>query len=362
MNKNWLQGIIPKFLYNFAAKFKKKLKTGKKTELALIIPVDNNILPAYLFIQENIEKVKKIYFIKIGKETEIINKEYVNRIIELNPTIKNISKFIRIPGDIEKGINKMDSYFKMNEEFIVFLQTVEPIISIMIYNFFSNKNNTVFFRILPNNIQMVNLKPGKLTGIKYRITVKEYFTLHGFTIERKRKHIRSENGAFFLYYKTKYSKYNFANPILGKLFDTKNYPKYNEVGFHNTISDWFEDYVYYRIKKDKELGEQYIYPASKIRPVSNESSCIECDVAFMLNNELFVGECKASMSNNPSSEFCYKLAAINVNFGFNVRQIMFTLESQYKLNEKITQRMQSLNIEFLRCREDFEKKVLHFKF
>jgi len=150
---------------------------------------------------------------------------------------------------------------------------------------------------------------------------------------------------------------------------------------HNSVTEmkdpgaWFEEYVYYRIKKEKSLDDGFIHSGVKIyRSKTNSDNDNEIDIVYTIDNELYIGECKISLNGAPGCDsgtklletYLYKLAAISIDFGLNVRQLFFTLH-RLKHNpsiqiEAVTRRMKILRLEVLIDRGDFNEKELPIKF
>ena len=139
----------------------------------------------------------------------------------------------------------------------------------------------------------------------------------------------------------------------------------NDKGFQ------FEREIFHRIKKEKQLQKGYIYGGIKLfRGDSEKINDNEIDVIWTDENQLFVGECKLSLSNPLVSaadyldQIMYKLAAISKDFGVQVNPYIFTKHkfTPKTFNESrmkaINKRLKILGIRGLLSEKDFKKQNL----
>jgi len=76
---------------------------------------------------------------------------------------------------------------------------------------------------------------------------------------------------------------------------------------------WLEEYAYYKIKEKLQLNEQSIGLGLLLQKANIQNTDNDFDVMFVLQNELYIVECKTShLINNKSqlSEYIYKLDAL----------------------------------------------------
>lgn len=96
---------------------------------------------------------------------------------------------------------------------------------------------------------------------------------------------------------------------------------------------WFEEYVFLRLKKQFGLDAGYVAKGVKIFRSAGQSNDNELDVVCMIDNALYVVECKA-LSKWVSAKvdgYLYKLAAVSKNYGLQVNSYLVTSHNMDKL-------------------------------
>ena len=123
---------------------------------------------------------------------------------------------------------------------------------------------------------------------------------------------------------------------------------------------WLEEYAYYKIKEKLQLNEQSIGLGLLLQKANIQNTDNDFDVMFVLQNELYIVECKTShLINNKSqlSEYIYKLDALRKEFGLYPKAFIYTLGNlpePEKLNQQnqIKDRLKFHNIKLL-TKENF---------
>ena len=95
--------------------------------------------------------------------------------------------------------------------------------------------------------------------------------------------------------------------------------------------DWFEEYIYYRLKQELSISEDNIKTGIIL---SKNNIPNEFDIIFLWNGSLYIIECKTSIINkaaedmNILNETIYKATAIQKNLGLYSKFFIFTLSSK----------------------------------
>ncbi len=135
---------------------------------------------------------------------------------------------------------------------------------------------------------------------------------------------------------------------------------------------WFEEYTYSLIKRQFHLCDEDIALSLKIyRNKVKTPNDNELDVAFMLDNALYVIECKVTMNGYNSTvphtveTYLYKLAAVSKDYGLVVNSYLFTLHKLSLLSSGsihgIEKRCKILGIRGIIGPEELSKDKLNIK-
>jgi hypothetical protein len=159
-------------------------------------------------------------------------------------------------------------------------------------------------------------------------------------------------------------------PLYGLTFTSENVNR-----IQDTKGAEFEAYITNRIKSEKGIKNGHIFRGVKIFRENETANDNEIDVMWTAENQIFVGECKVSLSppngrdsrENPVEyldEIMYKLSAISKDFGLRVNPYIFT---RHKISspvfnaervKAIEKRMKILGIKGLLGKEEISQKQL----
>jgi hypothetical protein len=119
--------------------------------------------------------------------------------------------------------------------------------------------------------------------------------------------------------------------------------------------EWFEEYVYYRLKRELNIPDNNIQTGITL---SKNNTTNEFDVIFLYNGNLYTIECKTSIIDkefNLMLETIYKVTALQKNLGLYSKSNIFTLSSKEnkEVREAHLERGKLFNINVF-CREDIE--------
>ena len=330
----------------------------------LVSLINDHIFPAYLFIKEMEGKYDRLLLVASHRSSVQVSRiEKTLRLAEGKTPQIVVSETDL--SDIKVALN--NHRFLPEDRFIVHLSYDTTVMSIGIFEYFSKYDNASFYFIPPGENIIKEIRTSHERPLKYRVNVWEYFTLHGVRIKPNEKLTYSAKHTYELYEQYKMAGYNKDYLEIMKIFDQMD--ETNKIYYGGV---WFEEYVYHRIKKEKGLADDCIYTGVKIfRSETDQENDNEIDIVFVLDNELYAGECKTSLSGVPGGksgsklleDYLYKLAAVTIDFGMNVRQLFFTLHQLKKLNlDSIKRRMKILQLEVLIGRDDFKKEQLPLSF
>lgn len=223
--------------------------------------------------------------------------------------------------------NLQGKNFSRDDKFLVNLTGGTKIMSIAVFqHFFKYQADYYYVPIGVNKIE--NVRTGEDLPLNYQLNVAEYLSLYGLKIETS---------------ETRYEE-------------------------NDDSGAEFEKYVFNRIKNDKRLSSEKLEIARGVKIYRDNNEKLndnEIDVMWILDNQLYVGECKVSLfkpklldsrnrliSNPPEylEEIMYKLSAISKNFGLRVNPYIFIkrgLESKFFSKERlksVKKRMKILGI------------------
>ncbi len=268
------------------------------------------------------------------------------------------------------------------------------LMSIGVYNFFARLGSAEIFYLMvgKNECDMVfPIKKSSKTKIVFRVNLKQYLKVYGVSFKEisfneKNQLLKPENETKELFKAfigdEKSTCFKIAEKIRKKFRGKKLSEKdmiYSEVirikhyGFKPSSAseiskketkyltgDWFEEYVYSKIKNHLKLDDDYIGVGLNLVKGDNPN---EYDVMFTTNNALTVIECKTDVSDKVDSDqekisdeekisylftnTLYKAATLKNEFGLRVNYYLFALNDFGKLNEDQLKRARQLDIKLV---------------
>ena len=275
--------------------------------------------------------------------------------------------------DVEEKLSKVD--FSGFERIIVNITGGTKMMSIAAYEFF-NKNYPdaeLWYKPIDKKDEFhICNNPNKTLKINYNLTVKEYLEACGIFEDRYtfKKPVFDES-----YCLNFYQSYNTNSKIRELTEKIRNTFRANDAPFSKKMKNekeidlsadvelleiktelnsidfpldkdtfllknkmefltggWFEEYVYYKVKKENNLSENSISLGVKLDPKSNDKERLkyfannDLDVVYVKNNEFYVIECKTNIKDKGLfTETVYKMAALRKYFGLSVKSILATL-------------------------------------
>ena len=151
----------------------------------------------------------------------------------------------------------------------------------------------------------------------------------------------------------------------------ENFTLINKKEIKYLTGDWFEEYVFFRLKQELSIDDNIKTGITLIK----NNILNEFDIVFLWNGSLYTIECKTSIKSKSGTEeeinilndTVYKATALQKNLGLYSKFSVFTLSSKEKNEVKEThvERGKLFNIDVF-CREDITDcqsiaKLFHLK-
>ncbi len=308
--------------------------------------LSDHLLPNFLFIKEMEGQYSDLLFVSTPQmemqekamhlEVALGRKEgSVRRIVVANDNYKEILDALRaeqLSGSVEYVVNITGGTKTM---------------SLAVHEYFCQFNASFVYVPIGKN-SYYDFSTDQTHSLDYRVSLNEYFTLYGLAYDYDNDLICDAQRPFNLFNEQKMSNFYLTEEL--RYAQKAPRPELRRY----LGGEWFEEYVYLRIKRDFNLRDEDIAKSVKIFRLSSTSNDNELDVVFVRDNALYVIECKVSMTGygkEPKSvvdEYLYKLAAISKDFGLRVNSYIFTLHQMWRFakatQENMSKRMRILGI------------------
>lgn len=315
----------------------------------LVSIISEHLIPNYLFIKEWEGRYDSLVFITT-KEMESAG--YSHRLEKALNLRSNSVKRIPVSEENLNAIKGKLNVYSWNTEdsYIVNITGGTKVMSIGCYDFFS-RFNSLFYYIPIGKNKIKDVLSSEDISINYRLTLSEYLTLYGLTAEY-------ESELTYPYERTRelFTKFKSTGFQRGKVEELRNAQILSESKDRKYFSGtWFEEYCYSITKREFLLSDNSIWFGVKLfRKDSGTENDNEVDVMFIVENELYVCECKMSLMKPGERDYdvlesyMYKLAAISKDFGLKVKPYILTLHKEthsiHNRRKSIEKRMNILGI------------------
>lgn len=366
--------------------------------------VSEQTLPNYLFVKEMYEQGDNIIWI-LTKDGEKALKPM--KYLE-DSLIKENHKKILLKEGGEEDVDYMTTLFKKEVldkvSYLVNLTGGTKLMSLVVYNFFKeNFTDTSFYYMPIGENKIININDATIIDIVYKVGVKEYLKLYGLEGRGTGDTYLDFEEAMFMYEKYKdiqrsdeiiklrgneeelkqlkitdgevrrLKRYrnNLSEIAISKLEDkdiiaflsqnnlpTKKYGMISSKDANYLTGGWFEDFVYYLIKKS--INPDDILHSITILKSGDRQSQNEIDVIYTKNNKLYVIECKTGIPNGEFNNIADKATAIKSLLGKNVESYFYTYLANIGTNDNmIQQRKEKLNKHGIRykCKPDIDDEL-----
>lgn len=337
-----------------------------KTYLVSIL--SQHLIPNYLLIKELEGRYDELIF--ITTETIIKNERhhYLEQALGLE---KGTVRCITITEDnhVKNKTILADEGFNTNDTFLVNLTGGTKMMSLAVYDLFQNTLEQTIFYYLPVGKNIIcKLNSEEIITIQHKLSIKSYFELYGITAQYSQPiahDFETPNQLFHRFRKVKFNRNQLEDIKYAQQQDTPEMRSFYAGG-------WFEEYCFYLFKKRYNLNDEQIATSVNIFREGSESSDNEIDIVMILNNELYVFECKVGLygykedSKDIIEKYLYKLAAISKDYGLQVKSYLLTLHyifTNFKsfsegTRENIRKRQQILGIKGIFDGDDFYRNKI----
>lgn len=341
--------------------------------------ISEQTIPNYLFIREFFQTGDCLLFIASQKYSKRI--EWI--IQTLNFTNVSVESIVFPEGGEERWVD-MESLLleKLSLEncYIVNLTGGTKYMSLLIQHVFEKFNSIFYYIPYPQN---VILEPSKNESIplKYRLNIQEYFSNYNVLFTEKKISKKEDYGDYFFnrfiggsldykiidllrFYR---DKKKIAIASIETCVPTEKRPRIEGLGeFLSNIKfsvaengflqrseieyltgGWFEEYMYYKIKKYINPQDIKLGVLIKRTEGTNQN---DLDVVFVFGNKLFVIECKTGiLGKRMFNETVYKATAIKeAVLGLSAVTFISSLVTE---DHELKEIAQNMGISY-KCRED----------
>lgn len=231
--------------------------------------------------------------------------------------------------------------FSGNEHYIVNLTGGNKLMMLACYHFFmQNSTNELFYLpIGEKTFQNLRSKDGRIVPVTSELTVWEYLTAYGIGFDAAESTLFDLSKAHSIMQLHRDKGFR----RIDVLHELKLQPDWSDELFYYD-GGWFEEYIFYTIKNTFQLSEAHIYLNVTFHPGEGiERNVNELDIVFVYNNELFIIEAKAQVSdyfdkvkqkygfsvadNKRLGQILYKMASINKGLGIRTQSLLLTLSN-----------------------------------
>ncbi len=348
--------------------------------------ISDQSIPNVQYLKE-FSPFDECYFISTLKMEEKNKSQYILDATE-TPKEKMVLKIVN-EEDYNDIIIKLNEISFVDEsEYFINCTLGTKIMSIAVFDFFKNKKNVhlLYTPIGTNKYKYI------LSGIekefKGKVSIKEYFACYGISIAKVGhclKNIDTSSNILKSFMNFTVKDFEIIDQIRERKINTNGKIKIIKgrdsgvnikdiMGLKELLSKikydtqseslskyevqyltggWFEEWVYNHIKFSLNLSTEEI----QLGVLCNNIADNDLDVVFLYRNDLFVIECKTTMSKELQQSTLYKSGALIDKFGRAAKGMLFTLQDlrdHGKLKESIDLRARQQNIKVLDKRDFIE--------
>lgn len=332
----------------------------------LISILSDYLQPNFLLIKELEGRYDKLMFISTPEMEN--NAKGVNLEKALEIPENSVSRIIVVEDDLDAIKDELSKQeFSETDQYILNITGGTKVMSIAVYEFFQTFNAVYYYVPIGKNV-IKELYQTTEIKLRYRLNLFEYFALNGLRYESDKTFMYSETHTQKLF--NRFKNANFNRYKVPEILNSQTLSDNKDKRYYG--GEWFEEYVYSRIKRENNLPEEAICKGARIFRESSTENDNEIDVMFVKDNKLYIFECKVTMIGNPNVKksatiegYLYKLAAIAKDFGLRVNSYLLTLHNIYQSNwfneksiEMLEKRKNILGIKELLDCNDFKKETL----
>lgn len=330
----------------------------------LVSIISDQTIPNLLIIKELAGKYQQQLFISTKKMEEAGKSFWIEKAAGIEPgIIQRIVVDENNWNDIQVKLTNFD--WPESTRYIVNLTGGTKVMTLAVYESFSKPGNRIIYAPIGSNAceELYPTKTSNSVSFNTRLTVAEYLAAHGvqFICKQSARKTIKELKTIFKLFKNKRYDINSLNE--GYPPEWKNY----------FTGEWFEEYLYFRIKDELNLPVGSILMGVELmhfdetRTSGNDQ---ELDIVFVFNNELYLIEAKVSLGKPPVKkevihQVMFKLSAINKNFGLRSHASLVTLANTDDRSENfrrdLQRKMKVLGIKKMIDRNSFFEPGFSFR-
>jgi len=297
----------------------------------LVSIISEHLIPNYHLYMHLNSNIDKLLFITTDKMEETGYTTFLKTIVGNDKQIESI--YLDDFRDFKKITTNLEDSDKIepSDKFIVNITGGTKVISLAVFNHFKKLDSEIYYvAIGTNSCQKIFPEQTNPEIFKHKLSLDEYLSLYGFTIEKSNNLEKDPKFTNSLFEKVKSKDFNSLSvaeirDAFNKKF-TKTVPK--DSVYYTGL--WFEEYMYSLIKDKLNLNNSQIALNVKVkqhRSQQNQNNDNEFDVMFVTNNKLYVVECKSSIGKKSEHKknlesFLYKLAAEIKDMGLQVTPLL----------------------------------------
>lgn len=319
----------------------------------LVSLVSDQTIPNVELIKEFDDENLQYLFITTAEKQEQL--EWIIKTTNIEFDKKEVNAFSQ--SDI---LEKLNSYDFGSGEIILNVTGGTKLMSLVINEYFRNLGATIYY-LTGHSKNYVKLFPnrGKQNFVlTKKLSLDQYLSANGFEVLKSAVSYDFSMAKRFLGYFTVGDNYKKSKQILRALQGLRSKSRFSVEkvdGLSNLLTDlnfkseeqrltkydaryitgdWFEEYIYYRVKTDLKLDDDEIGIGYKLTKSDVQN---EIDVLFVYNHKLYIIECKTSFYTykllenssekkvNLLGEIIYKSDALRSKFGLFASTYILTL-------------------------------------
>lgn len=343
--------------------------------------VSDHTIPNVLFIKEFSLSVESYVFISTQKMKD---SQKVQNITKASGIDQNqVQEIIVDEYDFLSTMNSLEKYVNSTDEYVVNITCGTKLMSLATYQVFQSRKAVVYYHGIATEtfipifsyLQQYEPKP-----IHSDINLEEFLTAYGLSYSAKQPEYNFEKSVWM---KNHFLEYEDSIAVLRKVrndctnvrnrlhkkrtIDLLNSAYESYMNEHNIIiseqmkqgalqlsrllgfdpeqmtksyieyiiGGWFEEYIYYLVKKHLELRNDFCAIGVNIQKEGDEVSSKgnELDVVFLKGTELHIIECKSSIDKQLLLNTLYKQAALRKDFGMRIKSAVATMSMEDRKNK-----------------------------
>lgn len=301
----------------------------------LVSILSNHTLPNFLFIKEMQGQFDELLFITTPEIEASQRHRQIEAALQLP---EDTAVFTIVDGNnFQKTLHGLSAAWEVrnDDKYIVNLTGGTKVMSLAVHEFFS-KLDTRFCYVPIGTNTYYDLDSEECHPLHYRASLRDYFTLYGIRFESTPEPFsHKQEEVYSIFEECRQRKWFLPD----RLHNAQAASTAELRRFY--AGEWFELFAYFKLKEVFDLNTDTIALSAKIYHKGGEpTNDNELDVVYIYDNQLHVVECKVTMNGYDATprdtveKYLYKMAAINKDFGLQVKSYLFTLHKMSKFSKE----------------------------